>query len=136
MRLRWGASTITAPLFGHIYDKKGFAILIWVTLFSCLFAPFAFLGNASCAVIGVILWSIGVSAHESLMRAIIAKMIPKTQRASAYGLFYTSFGIFWFLGSFLMGILYDLSILSLVVFSVAIQLFAVPLLCLVMTKQK
>jgi MFS family permease len=131
-----GASTLTAPLFGHIYDKKGFAILIFVTLFSCLFAPLVFFGNFTGALLGVILWSIGVSAHESLMRAIIANMVPKNKRASAYGLFYTGFGICWFLGSFLMGILYDISILSLVIFSVAIQLLAVPLLCIVMKKKK
>lgn len=48
--------------------------------------------------------------------------------------FVAGFGIFWFLGSFLMGILYDVSIISLVIFSVTIQLLAVPLLWIVMKK--
>jgi MFS family permease len=129
-----GMNTITAPLFGRLYDGNGFSILIIATLISCLFAPLVFFGNFSETLIGVILWSIGVGAHESLMRAIVATMIPKNKRASAYGVFNTGFGIFWFLGSFLMGVLYDVSIFSLVVFSVSIQLLAIPLLCIVMKK--
>ncbi len=127
-----GINSLTAPLFGHFYDRRGFSILIMVTVFSCLFAPMVFFGNATVALIGVALWSIGVGAHESLMRAIVANMVPMNKRGSAYGVFNTGFGIFWFLGSFLMGVLYDISIPSLVIFSVVIQLLAVPLLWVVM----
>ena len=129
-----GANTLSAPLLGHLYDRKGIIILIGVTLPSCLFAPLVFLGNFNFALFGVILWSIGVGAHESLMRAIVAHMIPQEKRGSAYGIFNTGFGIFWFLGSALMGILYDISILALVIFSVLIQLLALPLLWIVMKK--
>ena len=129
-----GITSITAPLFGSIYDKKGFSILIVVSLFSCLFAPLVFLAGSWSALIGVALWSIGVGAHESLMRAIVANMIPKEKRSSAYGVFNTGFGVFWFLGSFLMGILYDVSIPSLVIFSVMIQLLAIPVLLIVLKK--
>lgn len=75
-----------------------------------------------------------MGAHESLMRAIVANMVPKNKRGSAYGIFNMGFGIFWFLGSFLMGILYDLYLPALVIFSVGIQLLAVPLLWVVMKK--
>ena len=70
------------------------------------------------------------------MRAIVAHMTPKEKRGSAYGIFNTAFGIFWFLGSVSMGILYDISLLALVVFSVMIQLLAIPLLLVVMKKIK
>lgn len=131
-----GLNSLTAPLFGHFYDRRGFLILIIVSIFSCLFAPLVFLGNFYQALIGVALWSTGVGAHESLMRAIVANMVPKEKRGSAYGVFNTGFGLFWFLGSFLMGILYDISIPILVAFSVLIQLLALPLLWLVMKKVK
>lgn len=129
-----GLNGITAPFLGYFYDKKGFVILIGVTLISCMFAPLVFFGNTTTAFIGVGLWIIGVGAHESLMRAIVANMVPIKKRSSAYGVFNTGFGVFWFLGSFLMGILYDVSIVSLVIFSVVIQLLAVPLLFVVMKK--
>ena len=129
-----GVNTLTAPFFGHFYDRRGFSILIIITICTCFFAPLVFLGHFKLALIGVILWSIGVGAHESLMRAIVANMVPKNKRGSAYGIFNTGFGIFWFLGSFLMGVLYDISITALVIFSIVIQLLAVPLLFIVMKK--
>lgn len=131
-----GVNSLTAPFFGHFYDKKGFSILLIISIGSCFFAPLVFFGHFKLALTGVILWSVGVGAHESLMRAIVANMVSKNRRGSAYGLFNTGFGIFWFLGSFLMGILYDISITSLVIFSMAIQLLAIPLLWIVMKKIK
>lgn len=131
-----GLNSLSAPFFGHFYDRKGFVTLIIVTMISCLFAPLVFLGNATTAFLGIALWSIGVGAHESLMRAIIANMVPMKKRGSAYGIFNTGYGVCWFLGSFLMGVLYDFSILSLVIFSIIIQLLAMPLLWLVMRKLK
>jgi MFS family permease len=129
-----GVDGFAALLFGHLYDRNGFSILIIVTLISSLFAPLVFFGGFPLAMLGITLWSIGIGAHESLMRAVIANMIPSNKRASAYGTFNMGFGIFWFLGSVLMGALYDFSILSLVIFSVFIQLLAIPLLCLVMSQ--
>lgn len=129
-----GVDGFAALLFGHLYDRNGFSILIIVTLFSSLFAPLVFLGDLPLAMLGITLWSIGVGAHESLMRAVIANMIPSNKRASAYGAFNMGFGISWFLGSVLMGALYDFSILSLVIFSVFTQLLAIPLLYLVMRR--
>lgn len=129
-----GVTMLTAPLLGHFYDRYGMAVLIIVTVLACCFAPFVFLGNFTVALIGVALWGIGVGAHETLMRAIIANSVAKDKRAAAYGIFNGGFGIFWFLGSVLMGFLYDFSILSLVIFSVAIQLIAVPLLWMVMKR--
>ncbi|MBX3710273.1 MAG: MFS transporter [Gammaproteobacteria bacterium] len=122
-----GINTISAPLLGHFYDRRGFSILILVTIFSCFFAPMVFLGNFTSAIIGVALWSIGVGAHESLMRAIVGNMTSMNQRGSAYGIFNSVYGVFWFLGSFLMGYLYDISIPLLVIFSIVIQLLGVPL---------
>ena len=129
-----GVNTLSAPLLGHLYDRFGFLILIIVTIFSALFAPLVFFGHFELILVGVALWSIGVSAHESLMRAIVANMILSDKRGSAYGLFNMRFGIFWFLGSFLMGVIYDISILSVVIFSVLIQLLAVPFMFVVIKK--
>ncbi|MBY0545559.1 MAG: MFS transporter [Gammaproteobacteria bacterium] len=134
--LAMGVDGVAAPLLGRLYDKYGFIVLIVVTVISCLFAPFVFLGNFSWAIAGVILWSIGMGAHESLMRAVVANMVPANKRASAYGVFNMGFGLFWFLGSVLMGVLYDISIPWLVAFSLLIQLSAIPILALVINKKE
>lgn len=118
---------LAALLFGYWYDRKGIAILVIAALVSSLFAPLVFLGGFFVALAGAVLWGIGMGAQESIMRAAVAAMTPKDRRGTAYGLFNMGFGLFWFLGSALMGFLYDLSIPALVGFSMAIQWLSIPL---------
>jgi MFS family permease len=90
-----------------------------------------FLGGFHLALLGMALWGVGMGAQESVMRAAIAEMAPSDRRGTAYGIFNSSYGLAWFLGSALMGVLYDVSLPSLIIFSVAAQLASVPLLLLV-----
>jgi MFS family permease len=126
-----GVDALAALVFGYLFDRRGFGILIVSALISAAFAPFVFFGGFWLALSGVVLWGIGMGAQESIMRAAIAKMIPADRRGTAYGVFNTVYGIFWFAGSALMGYLYDISIPALVLFSVAAQLLSVPLLWIV-----
>jgi MFS family permease len=126
-----GVDALAALLFGRLFDRIGISILIGAALISSLFAPLVFLGGFDFALLGMALWGVGMGAQESIMRAAIAEMVPMSRRGSAYGIFNTSYGIFWFLGSALMGILYDISIPSLIVFSMVAQLVSIPLLLLV-----
>jgi MFS family permease len=75
-----------------------------------MFAPLVFLGGFHLAMIGAALWGLGMGAQESVMRAAIADMVPANRRGSAYGIFNAAYGLFWFLGSALMGFLYDTSL--------------------------
>ena len=129
-----GVDAIAALLFGYLFDRKGISILIIVSLFSMLFAPLVFLGGFAFALVGMALWGMGMGAQESIMRAAIADMVPTSRRGTGYGIFNTGYGIFWFLGSALMGLLYDISLMSLIIFSVAAQLASIPLLILVKKK--
>ncbi|MCK6469787.1 MAG: MFS transporter [Candidatus Brocadia sinica] len=126
-----GVDAIAALFFGYLFDRKGISILVVASLFSMLFPPLVFLGNFTIAIIGVALWGMGMGAQESVMRAAVAEMVPIARRGTGYGIFNTGYGIFWFLGSALMGVLYDFSLVSLVIFSVVAQLASVPLLLLV-----
>jgi MFS family permease len=82
----------------------------------------------------MVLWGIGMGAQESIIKAALAEMVPKERRATGYGWFYAGFGLFWFLGSALMGFLYDFSLAALIAFSVLAQLGAIPLFFLVSKK--
>jgi MFS family permease len=126
-----GVDALAALLFGRLFDRIGIPVLIIAALISALFAPLVFLGGFYFALLGMVLWGVGMGAQESIMRAAVAGMVSMDRRSSAYGVFYTGYGIFWFLGSALMGILYDISIPSLIVFSVVAQLASVPLFLLV-----
>ncbi len=122
---------VAAIVAGTLYDKKGFPVLIGAFGLSALFAPFAFLGNLPLALVGVGLWGVGMGIQESIMRAIIADLVPSDRRASGYGLFHFSFGTMWFLGSALMGFLYDQAIIYIVIFSLIAQFAALGVFFLV-----
>jgi len=60
---------------------------------------------------------------------------PPEKRSTAFGLFDTGYGIAWFLGSAIMGLLYDKSILAVALFSVILQVAAIPVL-IIANKQR
>ena len=126
-----GVDALAALLFGRLFDRIGISTLIFAALVSSIFAPLVFLGGFYSAIIGIALWGIGMGAQESIMRAAIANMTPINKRGSAYGVFNAGYGIFWFLGSALMGILYDISIPALIAFSVIAQLASIPFFMMV-----
>jgi len=126
--LAMSVDAISALLLGRFFDYYGFRVMMVSVVLSSMFAPLAFLGGVSAAVFGIILWGVGMGAQESIMRAAIARIIPSDRRGSAYGIFNMLFGFSWFFGSLLMGMLYEVSLAALVIFSVIMQLLAVLLL--------
>lgn len=119
---------VAALFFGLMYDKKGVKALIWSTIISAPFAIFVFgLHSVPMVLLGIALWGVGMGAQESILKAAVTTMVPKASRATGYGIFECSFGVFWFLGSWLMGVLYDVSIPAMIAVSVATQLMAIPL---------
>jgi len=131
-----GVDALAAIVFGRLFDLIGIGALIIAVCASAFFAPLVFMGNFSLSLIGMCLWGIGMGAQESIMRAGIATMIARDRRGSAYGIFNAGYGFFWFIGSALMGMLYDVSIPMVIIFSVAIQFFSVPFLFVTIRKTK
>ncbi|MDD4182906.1 MAG: MFS transporter [Candidatus Omnitrophica bacterium] len=127
---------ISALVCGKFFDRIGMNVLIFVVLISAFFAPLVFLGGFGLALLGMAVWGIGMGAQESIMRAAVATMVASNKRGSAYGIFNTGYGLFWFLGSALMGILYDKHVFYLVAFSVFAQLAAIPVLLVARKKLK
>ncbi|WP_239033361.1 MFS transporter [Leptothermofonsia sichuanensis] len=126
--LAMGVDAIAALAFGHWFDQIGLRSLMAAVGLSLFFAPLVFLGNTQLTILGMVLWRIGMGAQESIMKAAVAGIVPPERRGSAYGIFNTGYGLAWFAGSALMGVLYDFSLPALVVFSVLIQLAAIPVL--------
>ena len=122
-----GVSGIGSLLFGRLFDRVGLLILIPLTIISALFAPLVFLGGFWVALVGMALWGLGMGVHESIIPAAVAQMVPPQRRASAYGLFTAGYGIFWFLGSALIGILYNVSLPVVIGFSLVAELASIPL---------
>ena len=119
---------VAALIFGLMYDKKGVKALVWSTVISAPFAVFVFASDSvPMLLLGIALWGVGMGAQESILKAAVTSMVPKASRATGYGIFECSFGAFWFLGSWLLGVLYDVSIPAMIAVSVAAQLAAIPL---------
>ncbi|HXF84200.1 MAG TPA: MFS transporter [Anaerolineales bacterium] len=122
-----GVDAIAALAFGRLFDRLGLATMMLVSFLSAFFAPLVFFGNFPLAMLGMTFWGIGMGAQESIMRAAIGGMIAPEQRGTAYGLFNMVYGFAWFLGSLLIGVLYDVSISWLVAFSVTAQIASIPI---------
>ena len=119
---------VAALFFGMMYDKNGVKALVWSTVISAPFAVFVFaFDSVPMLLLGIALWGVGMGAQESILKAAVTSMVPKASRATGYGVFECSFGAFWFLGSWLMGVLYDVSIPAMIAVSVIAQLAAIPL---------
>ncbi|MBQ6595683.1 MAG: MFS transporter [Clostridia bacterium] len=119
---------VAALFFGLLYDRIGVRALVWSTLLSAPFAVLVFCcRGVPLLLAGIALWGVGMGAQESVLKAAVTAMVPKRSRATGYGIFECSFGVFWFLGSWLSGILYDVNMTAMAAVSVAAQLLAVPL---------
>jgi predicted MFS family arabinose efflux permease len=131
-----GVTALAALGFGRLYDRKGMTVLILGTFVSAFFAPLVFFGDFYFALAGMALFGLGLGLQGSIIRAVIAQIIPPNKRGSAYGVFSMAFGIFWFFGTAMMGILYMYSVWATVVFSLVAQLAGVAMFIEVRKRMK
>ena len=113
---------ITAPLFGRLFDRYGVAILSIGILISMFSLPLGFLGGSTGVVIGVVCWGTGIGAQDAVLRSGIAQVVSMNKRGSAFGAFNGVYGVMWFVGSAIMGMLYDRSVTAVVLFGLTLQL--------------
>lgn len=113
---------------GRLFDRFGFPLLVGLTFVTAAYAPLVFAGGTWAALAGAILWGLGMGVHESIIPAAVAPMVAGSRRASAFGLFTSVYGLAWFAGSALIGLIYDQSPDAAAVFCVAVELAAMPLL--------
>lgn len=117
-------NAITAPLFGRLFDRFGIAMLSIGTLISMLSLPLGFLGGPTAAMAGVACWATGIGAQDAILRSGIAQVVSMNKRGGAFGAFNGVYGVMWFVGSTVMGVLYDHSITAVVSFGLGMQLAA------------
>ena len=122
-----GINGLTALVFGRLFDRFGIQIIVLGILVSLLALPFGFLGGATGVYISVACWATGLGAQDATLRSGISQVVSMNKRGSAFGAFNAAYGVLWFLGSVTMGVLYDYSLLALVIFGIAAQLIAATL---------
>lgn len=122
-----GINGLAALIFGRLFDRFGISVIVFGIVASVLALPLGFLGGSTAAMASVAFWGAGLGAQQAILRAGIAQTISMNKRGSAFGVFNGIYGLLWFLGSVTMGMLYDYSLLTLVVFGIAAQLAAAVL---------
>lgn len=101
------SAAIAALAFGRLFDRIGLWANALAVAIGAVYALLVFYGGFAGAIVGMILWGIGMGVQESILRAHVAEIVAPERRGRAYGLFGAIFGVAWFAGSALMGVLYD-----------------------------
>jgi MFS family permease len=119
-----GVVGLTALILGRLFDRFGIRVLAVGIVTSLLALPLGFLGGQNAAMASVAFWAIGLGAQQATLRSGIAQVVSINKRGSAFGAFNAVYGVLWFLGSVAMGLLYDYSLIALVIFGIVAQLAA------------
>jgi Major Facilitator Superfamily len=115
---------LTALGFGRLFDRFGLSTLVFGIFISLAGLPLGFLGGPVWAIASIACWATGLGAQDACLRSGIATVVSMNKRGSAFGAFNGVYGVMWFIGSAVMGLLYSRSLLGLVVFGIVAQLGA------------
>ena len=126
-----GVDALMALVIGKAYDKVGLVALLLIPVATIPIPFLAFSSSYALAWAAVILWGIVMAVHETIMRAAIADITPMARRGTAYGIFNTAYGASWFVGSTLMGMLYERAGIYLALFVVLAEVLSLPVFLLV-----
>jgi MFS family permease len=122
-----GITGLTALVCGRLFDRFGLSVLIIGILITMLALPLGFLGGPLGGVLAVIAWGAGHGVQDATLRSGIAQVVSMNKRGTAFGAFNGVYGVAWFAGSAVMGLLYNYSLVALVAFGLTAQIGAAVL---------
>lgn len=126
LALATAGGIVASLVFGKLYDRLGIVIVAGAVCLSAFFSPLVFLGGLWVALAGMFLWGVGYATQDTLIKALIASVLPEGRRNSAFGIFYLGYGGGWLAGSIIMGLLYEHSRSGLIAFAVLTQIASIP----------
>lgn len=120
------ATAVFALIGGKWFDFQPKASLYTGIIAGSISPLFLLMGTHNELLIGIVLWGISMGTQTALFRSVLAHLIPPELRSTGYGLFGVCYGLAWFLGSALVGILYDVTIIFSIMASLGLQLLSIP----------
>ena len=126
-----GVDALAALVVGRTYGRIGLNSLLAIPLLTLPVPFLTFSHSYGPVLIGMVLWGVVMGMQETVMRAAVADLTSVERRGFAYGVFNAVYGAAFFLGSYVMGLLGELSIGYLILFAVVMELISIPLLFLV-----
>lgn len=118
-------STLVALGGGWAYDHLGTRALLFIPLINLAIPSLVFSTAPALIILGTVIWGAGIGLHETVMRASLADRTSTGIRGQAFGYIYAVYGTGWFLGSTVMGVLYEVSVVHIIGFVVITETLAV-----------
>jgi MFS family permease len=127
-----GVDASIAFISGYTYDKLGIKFLMVPFILSIFPSLITLISkDLSMIILACVFFGVVLGMQESIYRAVIADMTPLDSRGTAYGIFYTVYGLGGLLGG---GVVYGLFIdygtnmVLIAVYAVLSQIVAISLL--------
>ena len=130
------AGALAALVTGWVYDRLGGQILLTLPFIVAAVPPLAFGGSLAAVAVGVLLWGAAVGVQDSTVKALVAHLVKRERRATAYGVFAAVQGAGALLGGVIAGALYERSVTALVIGTAAAQAIALLLLAATVVEQR
>jgi MFS family permease len=122
------AGAVAALVTGEAYDRLGARVLLVLPALVAA-VPALVLGRSLVAVVpGVLIWGAAVGVQDSTVKAMVADLVPRGRRATAYGIFAAVQGAGALVGGITAGALYQRSLSALVGLTAFSQVVALILL--------
>lgn len=109
---------------GKVYDRVKLRMLYGVPVLTFIAAVLSFTAEIIYVVTGLVLWGVVMAVHETVFKAYIVDTV-KFNRASAFAVFNTVYGLGMFAGSVAAGFVYQNSPKMLAVYLLVVQLLAI-----------
>jgi len=123
------AMLVSAPvalMAGRAYDRHGVRVMAVFPVLAVISPALAFSGDHGYIIAGVIIWGAALGMQETLLRATVADFTSMDDRSFTYGVMNATFGTAWFLGSLVMGVLYDVSPGHLITYVLIVEILSIP----------
>lgn len=115
---------VVALATGYLYDRWNAAVLLLLPFLVAAVPALAFGPALPTVVAGVLIWGAATGIQDSTVKALVADLVDRNRRATAYGVFAAIQGAAAIAGGGAAGVLYSRSIPILVAFVATTQLIA------------
>jgi MFS family permease len=109
------AGAVAALITGFVYDWAGPWILLVLPILVAAVPVLAFGAGMVAVVSGILLWGAATGVQDSTVKALVADLVPRHRRATAYGLFAAVQGGGALTGGVTAGALYQHSRTALII---------------------
>jgi MFS family permease len=122
------AEALAALATGEAYDRCGPRVLLTLPVLVAAVPALVFGTDLAAVVAGAMLWGAAVGVQDSTVKALVADLVPRERRATAYGIFAGVQGAGALIGGIVAGAIYEQSLPALAGTVAVVQLVALLLL--------